>query len=318
MAELIAHGDAHWKSAHGSIAANTQRQRTACLEPGLECPRRPLQGNRHVARANPTARTVAVHAGSVAGIGVRRLHRPGCEAGQNEPDHPRSANGVDPNPCSGHRGRAHYAQAATGVCAGHGRPQSGRAFSSLRASANAANARGAAGAEALETGHTDLGIKGLELLGTSAKGGQGDQIIEKVMLTRGDNLAVEAAKLLVARTARRPWRFALWKPPMTIGQTGGAVARRRLREGHEGASGTAQGEYRFPLSALAPSGRPGVGRQKRPRSLSGPGKFSEQGAGSRQSDAHHQGPGDAGQCTSHAGRFYRPPGKRSRRHRPGR
>ena len=60
----------------------------------------------------------------------------------------------------------------------------------------------ALGAEALETGHTDLGIKGLELLGTSAKGGQGDKIIEQVMLTRGDNLALEAAKLLVARAGQ--------------------------------------------------------------------------------------------------------------------
>ncbi len=62
----------------------------------------------------------------------------------------------------------------------------------------------ALGAEALEAGHTDLGIKGLELLGASAKGGQGDKVIEQVMLTRGDNLALEAAKLLVARQGQTP------------------------------------------------------------------------------------------------------------------
>jgi ParB family chromosome partitioning protein len=52
------------------------------------------------------------------------------------------------------------------------------------------------GADALEAGHTDLGVKGLELLtdGTSSK--DGEAVLERVMLSRTDDLATEAAKLL--------------------------------------------------------------------------------------------------------------------------
>jgi ParB family chromosome partitioning protein len=52
------------------------------------------------------------------------------------------------------------------------------------------------GGEALEAGYTDLGVKGLELLtdGTSAK--KGEAVLERVMLARSDDLAIEAAKLL--------------------------------------------------------------------------------------------------------------------------
>lgn len=53
------------------------------------------------------------------------------------------------------------------------------------------------GAEALEAGHTDLGVKGLELLAASV--GDGDAVLERVMLARTDDLAVEAAKLLACR-----------------------------------------------------------------------------------------------------------------------
>jgi ParB family chromosome partitioning protein len=58
------------------------------------------------------------------------------------------------------------------------------------------------GAEALEAGHTDLGVKGLELLAASA--GDGDAVLERVMLARTDNLAVEAAKLLSERRGQVP------------------------------------------------------------------------------------------------------------------
>lgn len=53
------------------------------------------------------------------------------------------------------------------------------------------------GAEALEAGYTDLGVKGLELLtdGTSSK--DGEAVLERVLLTRTDDLATEAAKLLI-------------------------------------------------------------------------------------------------------------------------
>jgi ParB family chromosome partitioning protein len=56
--------------------------------------------------------------------------------------------------------------------------------------------KAALGAEALEAGYTDLGVKGLELLtdGTSAK--KGEAVLERVMLARSDDLAIEAAKLL--------------------------------------------------------------------------------------------------------------------------
>lgn len=57
--------------------------------------------------------------------------------------------------------------------------------------------KAALGAEALEAGYTDLGVKGLELLtdGTSSK--DGEAVLERVLLTRTDDLATEAAKLLI-------------------------------------------------------------------------------------------------------------------------
>ncbi|OWK47383.1 HEAT repeat domain-containing protein [Fimbriiglobus ruber] len=54
------------------------------------------------------------------------------------------------------------------------------------------------GAEALEAGYTDLGVKGLELL-AGAAAGDGDSVLEQVMLARTDDLAIEAAKLLAGR-----------------------------------------------------------------------------------------------------------------------
>jgi ParB family chromosome partitioning protein len=64
--------------------------------------------------------------------------------------------------------------------------------------------KAALGAEALEAGYTDLGVKGLELLtdGTSAK--KGEAVLERVMLTRSDDLAIEAAKLLRDRQGKIP------------------------------------------------------------------------------------------------------------------
>ncbi len=60
------------------------------------------------------------------------------------------------------------------------------------------------GAEALEAGYTDLGVKGLELLtdGTSAK--KGEAVLERVMLSRSDDLSIEAAKLLRDRQGKVP------------------------------------------------------------------------------------------------------------------
>lgn len=60
------------------------------------------------------------------------------------------------------------------------------------------------GAEALETGHTDLGVKGLELLTDGTSAGDGDAVLERVLLSRTDDLAAEAAKLLAARRGLVP------------------------------------------------------------------------------------------------------------------
>jgi ParB family chromosome partitioning protein len=64
--------------------------------------------------------------------------------------------------------------------------------------------RAALGSEALEAGYTDLGVKGLELLteGTTSK--DGEAVLERVMLTRTDDLATEAAKLLGERQGKVP------------------------------------------------------------------------------------------------------------------
>ena len=98
----------------------------------------------------------------------------------------------------------HYARPPNRCSCSPRRPQSTRAFQAFEQLQQLHMDGATLGAEALETGHTDLGIKGLELLGASAKGGQGDKVIEQVMLTRGDNLGLEAAKLLVARGGQTP------------------------------------------------------------------------------------------------------------------
>ncbi|WP_422929580.1 HEAT repeat domain-containing protein [Singulisphaera sp. PoT] len=54
-------------------------------------------------------------------------------------------------------------------------------------------------AEALASGHVDLGIKGLELLTGGASEAEGQAVLEQAMLTRKDDLALEAARLLAAR-----------------------------------------------------------------------------------------------------------------------
>ena len=51
--------------------------------------------------------------------------------------------------------------------------------------------------DALEAGYTDLGVKGLQLLTEGTKGKDGDAVLERVLLSRTDDLALEAAKLLV-------------------------------------------------------------------------------------------------------------------------
>src|SRR5262245_31683962 len=60
------------------------------------------------------------------------------------------------------------------------------------------------GAEALEAGHTDLGVKGLEVLTDGTSKAEGENVLEHVMLTRKDELAIESAKLLMARRAPVP------------------------------------------------------------------------------------------------------------------
>ncbi|HEY1186317.1 MAG TPA: HEAT repeat domain-containing protein, partial [Gemmata sp.] len=60
------------------------------------------------------------------------------------------------------------------------------------------------GAEALEAGYTDLGVKGLELLTDGASAKKGEAVLERVMLARSDDLAIEAAKLLRDRQGKIP------------------------------------------------------------------------------------------------------------------
>jgi ParB family chromosome partitioning protein len=60
----------------------------------------------------------------------------------------------------------------------------------------------ALGAEALEAGHTDLGIKGLEVLSADASAAKGQAVLEQVMLTRNDSLSLQAALLLMKQRSR--------------------------------------------------------------------------------------------------------------------
>lgn len=59
--------------------------------------------------------------------------------------------------------------------------------------------RTALAAEALEVGHTDLGVRGLELLTSGVSAAEAQTVLEQVMLTRKDDLALEAARLLAAQ-----------------------------------------------------------------------------------------------------------------------
>ena len=54
------------------------------------------------------------------------------------------------------------------------------------------------GAAALEAGHTDIGVRGLEKLAGGGTSAEGQAVLEDALRTRTDDLAIEAAKLLVA------------------------------------------------------------------------------------------------------------------------
>ncbi len=58
--------------------------------------------------------------------------------------------------------------------------------------------------EALACGHADVAIKGLELLTGVGSEAEGADVLEQAMLTRRDDLAIEAAKLLIARRGTVP------------------------------------------------------------------------------------------------------------------
>lgn len=55
------------------------------------------------------------------------------------------------------------------------------------------------GAEAIATGHADLAVRGMKLLIEGASSKDSVQILEQVMLSRSDSLAIEAARLLIER-----------------------------------------------------------------------------------------------------------------------
>jgi ParB family chromosome partitioning protein len=71
-----------------------------------------------------------------------------------------------------------------------------QAFDQLAALGLDADALGAA---ALGAGHTDVGVRGLEALAGGGTSAGGQAVLEEALRTRGDELAVEAAKLLAAR-----------------------------------------------------------------------------------------------------------------------
>ncbi len=73
-------------------------------------------------------------------------------------------------------------------------------------------------AEALASGHVDLGVQGLELLAGGASEAEGQAVLEQAMLARKDDLAIEAAKLLLARLG-----------PVAVGTRALEAANERLR-----------------------------------------------------------------------------------------
>jgi ParB family chromosome partitioning protein len=103
------------------------------------------------------------------------------------------------------RADAHFARAARPVFVqALGDPNQAvrfQAFDQLRALDMAPTALAA---EALATGHTDLGVKGLELLTGGASDAEAQAVLERAMVTRTDDLATEAAKLLIARRGAVP------------------------------------------------------------------------------------------------------------------
>jgi ParB family chromosome partitioning protein len=52
-------------------------------------------------------------------------------------------------------------------------------------------------AEAIGTGHVDLGVKALEMLASGGTTAEGRRVLDEAMLTRRDDLATEAARLLI-------------------------------------------------------------------------------------------------------------------------
>ncbi|WP_165247641.1 HEAT repeat domain-containing protein [Paludisphaera soli] len=59
-------------------------------------------------------------------------------------------------------------------------------------------------AEALGTGHLDLGVKALEILASGGATAEGRRVLDAAMLSRRDDLAIEAARLLMGREGIAP------------------------------------------------------------------------------------------------------------------
>lgn len=76
-----------------------------------------------------------------------------------------------------------------------------QAFDELAALGVSADALGAA---ALGAGHTDVAVRGLEALAGGGTSAEGQAVLEDAMRSRTDQLAVEAAKLLIARRSLVP------------------------------------------------------------------------------------------------------------------
>ena len=132
-------------------------------------------------------------------------------------------------------------------------------------------------AEALASGFVDLGVRGLELLTGGASEAKVKPSLEQAMLARTDDLAIEAAKLLIARLG-----------PVAVGTRALGAANERLRR--EGVAWlaaeydkdpTARGPLRDALNsryaAIRESAAFELAAKKGPRRVRGPRRPAESG-----------------------------------------
>ena len=169
-------------------------------------------------------------------------------------------------------------------------------------------------AEALASGHTDLGVKGLEMLSGDSSTAEGQAVLEQAMLARTDDLAEAAASMLAERRG-------------FVAVAGKALEAARERLRRTAVAWLAQTTTRTPPPAACCARRcpPGIPKSaRRPRSHSRVGKTrppstrwptcsakSQQGRRIVKALVEPRRP-------PQPRRPARPPGKRPRRHGPAR